>query len=758
MKYLSVCSGIEAATVAWHPLDWKPVAFSEIEPFPSAVLAHHYPDVPNLGDMTKHKEWPLDSTVDLLVGGTPCFPGETLVAAQRGLVPIREINIGDYVLTHKNRWRKVLRVGSKNAPTIRLRGQGQSTGLITTAEHPFYARKKTRKWVGRANGNWVTEMSPPKWVEAKDMEDLYWASPSSWPKSEPPPIETRGNEHQVSPMSDALAWVVGRWLGDGWTRISQRRGYVFICCADSEADDLADRLIAAGLTASRSKERTTTRYQIASKALARWLRDEFGAGAANKTMPTWVFGWEHRKALWDGYLSADGCHTTNGWRLTTVSDRLALGATLLAHSLGWSASRRLVTPKRDECVIEGRVVRERPFWQITAYSNARSSVDMDGHRWGLVRRVEIESNTEVFNIEVEGDNSYVADGIVVHNCQSFSVAGLRKGMADPRGNLALVFLAIADRIRPRWILWENVPGVLSSNGGRDFGAFLGALGELGYGWAYRVLDAQHFGVPQRRRRVFVVGHLGDWQRAAAVLFERQSLSGDSPPRRETREDVTVAAPLGAHKSGRRQDLDNETYVTHSLRADGFDASEDGTGRGTPLVPVVGALACNTGPNGHDAGNFACNQAVDAGHVLPVVRCQKCGEQFYDQYGTGIGALAPYECPRCGEEKRIVPVAFDLSGRDGGAMPEGAHDTANIRAASGGSSRSYIPTASAVRRLTPEECEALQGFPRSYTAVPCRGKPAADGPRYRALGNSMAVPVMRWLGERIAMVDGLTQEP
>jgi DNA (cytosine-5)-methyltransferase 1 len=112
-------------------------------------------------------------------------------------------------------------------------------------------------------------------------------------------------------------------------------------------------------------------------------------------------------------------------------------------------------------------------------------------------------------------------------CQTFSVAGLRAGMADPRGNLALVYCGIADRYNPEWIAWENVPGVLSSNGGRDFGAFLGALAKLGYGLAYRVLDAQYvrvdgFGraVAQRRRRVFVVGYRGDWRRAAAVLFDR----------------------------------------------------------------------------------------------------------------------------------------------------------------------------------------------------------------------------------------------
>ena len=117
-------------------------------------------------------------------------------------------------------------------------------------------------------------------------------------------------------------------------------------------------------------------------------------------------------------------------------------------------------------------------------------------------------------------------------CQSFSVAGLRKGLDDPRGDLMLTFGAIAAKYRPKWLVWENVPGVLSSNGGRDFGSFLGLLGVLGYGFAYRVLDAQYCGVAQRRRRVFVVGCLGDWRSAAAVLFERHSLSGHPAPRRQ----------------------------------------------------------------------------------------------------------------------------------------------------------------------------------------------------------------------------------
>lgn len=338
-------------------------------------------------------------------------------------------------------------------------------------------------------------------------------------------------------------------------------------------------------------------------------------------------------------------------------------------------------------------------------------------------------------------------------CQSFSVAGLRKGLADPRGNLALTYLAIADRYRPRWIVWENVFGVLSSNGGRDFGAFLGGLGQLGYGFGYRVLDAQHvrtrrhpWAVPQRRRRVFVVGYLGDWRPAAAVLFDRESLSGNPPPRREAGQGAAptlsartrgggglgtdfdcdggliastgdVAHCLNAGGMG-RQDYETETMVAHTLKGEGFDASEDGTGRGTPLVPVA----------------FPWQQGGSMGMQVRVD-------------GT-VGTLV---------KNQTQAVAFDMRGREGGAMPEGPHDTANIRAASGGSSRSYVAQPWAVRRLTPTECERLQAFPDGWTQIPWRGKPAdacPDGPRYKALGNSMAVNVMTWLGERIAHVGRL----
>lgn len=353
-------------------------------------------------------------------------------------------------------------------------------------------------------------------------------------------------------------------------------------------------------------------------------------------------------------------------------------------------------------------------------------------------------------------------------CQSFSIAGLREGLADPRGSLALTYLAIVARYRPRWVLWENVPGVLSADGGTALGSFLAALAQLGYGWAYRSLDAQYFGLAQRRRRVFVVGHSGGWGAAAAVLFERQSLRGDPAPRRQAgqtiaasltagapsnsrpagrrQEDdvnVVLANPLGAHhgrldldndtllarcvttREGCRQDSETQTLITHALRADGFDASEDGTGRGTPLVSIA----------------FTQNQReeVRALNLASALSCIRCGDAKNETL-----LAQPYTLAVRGRND-----SHDLEyRRDGTAnallTPNGGRNGIGIGA---------IATSS-VRRLTPRECERLQGFADDYTLVMFQGKPAKDGRRYKALGNSMAVPVIRWLGRRIALVESL----
>ena len=317
-------------------------------------------------------------------------------------------------------------------------------------------------------------------------------------------------------------------------------------------------------------------------------------------------------------------------------------------------------------------------------------------------------------------------------CQSFSVAGRRGGMDDPRGNLALTFVGVVARYRPRWIVWENVPGVLSSGGGRDFGSIVGALADLGYGWAYRVLDAQFFGVPQRRRRVFLVGHLGDRRRAAAVLSERprvpryspQSGSQEATPARtvtagtgrrydaDTDDEVVsvnhrVARTLTSGGStparrGKRSGSSQENVVVHTLRSGGHDASEDGSGRGTPIVVSDISIAFHT------------QQDPVSGPIAPAVGVGGHGQATVGTLQTSSRG-AGY---RVGAEEAATGMCQISGGRP--------------------------------RRLTPGECEKLQGFSGTHTLIPG----SSDSQRYRAIGNSMAVPVMRWIGRRIAFVNSI----
>ena len=533
-------------------------------------------------------------------------------------------------------------------------------------------------------------------------------------------------------------------------------------------------------------------------------------------------------------------------------------------------------------------------------------------------------------------------------CQAWSVAGKRMGLDDPRGRVALAYAGLIEKLRPKWIVWENVPGVYSAGkpGGSDFAAFVGTLVKLGYHIAYRTLNAEYFGVPQRRRRCILVGYLGDWRPAAAVLFEPESLRRDIKKGRKKGEGIASGPKGGVGPGDGRgcnwdggqvtQALDSSSLTqyqtmpdknrfpavlqpvcatgetTHSLTAS-HRGSEDGTGRGTPIICATGstthALTASSSKGATEDGTgrgtpividrAAFNQGVNAQYephigesetmdtlvskgphavAVPYRKSKRASSEtddetwveadkantlnlfdlgdtrtthaiveprLYENHATdcrvtGPHDVAPTVTARYGTGGNNVPlvnnevpqpVAFqpgNLMRRAGSdpsteVFPTVKCDTGNqsphvaypintenmspsstsfgntignlgdpqfaitashshgvaypmafdgynqtisntsqtIRAdKSDGDHVGMILTPMAVRRLTPEECEALQGFPKGYSRIPWKGKPESecpDGPRYKACGNSMAVPVMRWVGERIAEVEKLLSE-
>jgi len=485
------------------------------------------------------------------------------------------------------------------------------------------------------------------------------------------------------------------------------------------------------------------------------------------------------------------------------------------------------------------------------------------HHWPEVPNLGDMSKYEQWEIQ-SGSIDILVGGTP---CQSFSVAGLRQGLKDPRGNLMLTYLAIAERLKPRWLVWENVPGVLSSNGGKDFGSFLGALGNLGYvDWAYRVLDAQWFGVAQRRRRVFVVAHLGEGNLAAKVLFESESVCRNSAPSREAGQRVATNVEAGvgggdkidAFRMQAFGEYANDGTASAMKARDYKDATDlvassivgslcarDFKGVGSQYVdegkcipvaiPIHDQATRNAGKRGNKQdgkGNglgvgkpgdpaptltkgdkhaiaFQTSELRLTGKlteqsVCPTLKANtKAGDTevkvvLYEnhpndsrvtgphdvapscvsRYGTGGGnvplvqeaiAFEPGIATREGNESRFVKelsptlrkemgdnqvaVAVDCYNKTIGDKSQSISSSASDINHTGG----VINPADrmAVRRLSPRECERLQGFPDDHTMISWRNKPSdqcPDGPRYKALGNSMAVPCMAWIGKRIDAVE------
>ena len=364
-------------------------------------------------------------------------------------------------------------------------------------------------------------------------------------------------------------------------------------------------------------------------------------------------------------------------------------------------------------------------------------------------------------------------------CQAFSIAGLRNGVGDERGNLTLKFVetcrAIVDA-QPSGklaVLWENVPGVLSDKG-NAFGCFLAGLvgsddalsAPDGGSWpsvgmvsgprsraAWRVLDAQYFGVAQRRRRVFVVVDFGRGVDPAAVLFERQGLRGNTPPRRETREGVAgrIAKSLAIRGRDGTPQVEVGDEVANAILTP--NGGRGGIGCGAVLTSTgdvsnclnAGLMCADIAPtlNAHFGDKMGLeNQHINSGcgmFVTETAGTMKAMQGSGGWSNSADHAAAGYMVP--------VALPFDLNQITSKANrsqpdPEVCH---TIPAAS---CAPHLATPWAVRRLMPVECERLQGFPDDHCAITYRGKPAADGPKYQALGNSMAVPVIAWLMDRM----------
>ncbi|EIH5383682.1 Dam family site-specific DNA-(adenine-N6)-methyltransferase [Escherichia coli] len=652
---------------------------------------------------------------DVLVGGTPCFTAGHMVLCKNGYKPIENVCPGDYVVSHLGRLQQVKRVGSKIANTGLLNAVGQPLGIRTTNDHPFLAvRWKAQNT--RKNGTYFKRelLSEPEWRAACDMPGYQWCALTNFNIAFPDICSRFLSEEQAM-------YLAGAYVGDGYIRRwrgKSKKAVVFgINCQKLRKFHCR---IPENIFSVASEIRGSIKVTLNDTCYANWLNEHFGELSHAKRIPAWVMSHPLRHVFLQGYLDTDGTPSGKaGFRINSVSSALAWGVAGLSQTCGYVSSVSFieVEPKK---VIEDRVVNQRNYYQVTICPQKLSRKSRLAH--GMLLRTVKEFKSvgldTVYNIEVEGDHSYILNGAVVHNCQAFSIAGLRGGLDDERGALTLKYVELANAIddkraesflKPAVIVWENVPGVLSS-ADNAFGCFLAGLagedvpfepgdrpesGKSNAFWrwdgktgchvpkwpqcgciygpqrkvAWRILDAQYFGVAQRRRRVFVVASARTDLDPATVLFEFEGVRRNiAPSRGEGKETTRYTSNIAI----RTCDDTNIIAMAH-----GQGGAEIKTDNSAPT------LTCN--------------------HEAPIVL-------------LGDGRM---------------------------------------------------------RRLTPVECERLQGFPDWHTLIPTEKRKkvnsdelaylhnhypdlseeeaamlAADGPRYKAIGNSMAIPVMRWIGDRI----------
>ena len=714
------------------------------------------------------------------------------------------------MLTHRNRWRRVTATGSKIADTIVLRGNGVSS-LECTPNHPFYARTR----VHRESGYGYEYKQ--EWIPATDMVGRQWLNMNAATEPLPVPALPDG----VS-LTEPFLRLIGTWLSLG-------------------------------------QSSSLPAFRFDSQSINRWVMKQFGG--KEKHIPSWVYGLSEnlRISLLEGYFQR---MDSVRYAQPCSGMQLLVGMKILAAGAGYRSSILYE---------ENPSIHSTGTYRIKFNTSPIDSDDFDDDGyWGRVNEKTVgRSNVLVYNLEVEDDHSYVAAGIAVHNCQSFSVAGKREGLAGASG-LMFEYIRAVRELRPRWFVWENVPGAFTSERGEAYRQLLSEMDALGYGLAWRVLDAQFFGVAQRRERVFLVGSLGT-MRCAEVLFERESLSWDYQSSRQKRQALAEEAqgcvgeadhdsgcltpgetqsrrvyPTSGvyptlstrEKSGQNQesvflcqtaqtgsngklvkqddvmntlDRTNSTAVAAldfnptdaRLRYAHDDVSQTLTARagtGGNQVPLVQVQPIVFNPNAginEQGGGFAVSEDVTptlkTDHNPAVAFASNQRDEVRELEVAGALAAQPgikqqtYICRADGqtnamegenlaptltshakkdppliypvdESEEMKPVTLQIrGGKPGGG--KGAliqHDmsatlsTHNTQTLITGDNEKRDLT---VRRLTPRECERLQGFPDDYTDIPYRNKEhAPDGPRYKALGNSMAVPVMRWIGERIRTVE------
>lgn len=527
--------------------DYKVLAVSEIEPAALRAYEAVHGDCPNLGDVSK-VEWvkhPELRGVGLLTYSFPCFVKGTLIHTSRGYIPIEEVTTSDMVLTHTNNYQRVTAIGKReDAPVIKVRGMCFKE-IQCTPEHPFYVRRRYR-FGHKAERRFAA----PEWLAAEKLTKDYYIGYAVNQKSELPVwsgVTATRWKNRVNALStlfdkEDFWYVMGRYVGDGWKKKSKTGCGIVICCSPRNRESLLAAIERIGWNCTLSEERTVTKVIVSSNELFAFV-DRYGYKAHGKMVDEETINLPIPllRAFVRGYTDADGCFCGNEFKAASVSERLMYGMSQCITKAYQCPVRMYWTKRKATTVIEGRIVNQRDSYSLAWHIGRRKQDKAffeSGYVWMPIKEVVALNKTDVvYNLEVEADNSYTANGAIVHNCQDISSAGKQRGLCEgteTRSSLLWEVRRAVDVLRPRILLMENVKALLQEKFMPEFRRWQDALAGYGYTNSWQVLNARDYGVPQNRERVFMVSVLGGEGYAFPKPFKlekrlRDILEPSAPP-------------------------------------------------------------------------------------------------------------------------------------------------------------------------------------------------------------------------------------
>ena len=472
----------------------------------------------NMGDISRIEQLP---EADVWFISTPCFVEGTLVFTNKGYVPIEKIEVGDYVITHKNRFQKVTKVMINEADSLVKIHCMTSEDIHCTPNHPFYVREKHNKQDHETGKRW-REFEDPKWIEAKDLNTNYYFGTAINIVEKIPDWDGYVNGKGVYKndlkdyMSNKDFWyLIGKYIGDGWLRTD--RGIV-ICANNTELMSLIECLDNLGFGYSVVKERTINKVHIPFKEIGLFC-EQFGRGAINKHLTPSVINLpiDLLRSFIEGYISADGYQDNKGnYKISSISRVLLYDVAACIHKVYHRPTSMYFTARSKTTVIEGRVVNQHDTytlcWKMDTNKQDQAFYE-DGYIWSPISDINIEEyNGLVYNISVEEDESYMVQNVICHNCTDISVAGKLKGLnPDDKTRSSLIWqtLILLDKARetntlPKYMMLENVKNLVGKKFINDFNTFNQLISEYNYNCYYKVINAKDCGVPQNRERVFAI--------------------------------------------------------------------------------------------------------------------------------------------------------------------------------------------------------------------------------------------------------------